>query len=203
MYAEASPMPFNTIVNVLYLIVSCRWLYWLHHHHKQIPFTTFLYLVPFHTLNMCYGVVQFIRIVTQDPYWAVVDKSLAFPFFTWTILASIDHIRFHDYRRWFALTFLPFYLCTVCSFRIVLAVHILATILTTIHVCQPHTTKLWCYALVCCCGFVGLKYWDHELATVYPPLFTVLSGHFWSKVCDVGQAHFISRFFLEHHRWSV
>ena len=54
-------------------------------------------------------------------------------------------------------------------------------------------------ALLCCLGFAGLKLADHALAA-WSPLFGSLTGHFWSKICDFLQIHFMAEFVLTRMR---
>jgi len=49
-------------------------------------------------------------------------------------------------------------------------------------------------ALTCCVLFVSLKLYDHSLAEW--SVFRTLTGHFWSKVADILQMHFIMHFFV-------
>lgn len=62
-------------------------------------------------------------------------------------------------------------------------------------------------AIMCCAGFVFLKVCaafpcitnvvqlgDHYLAT-HAAIFKLLSGHFWSKMCDFLQIHWVLVFF--------
>ena len=53
---------------------------------------------------------------------------------------------------------------------------------------DPRSQRHLLLALVSCSGFVGLKLLDHWLARY--ALFQCVTGHFWSKVCDVLQFHF-------------
>jgi len=50
------------------------------------------------------------------------------------------------------------------------------------------------YSILCCSGFVGLKLLDLQLGSMHK-IFTVVSGHFMSKVFDIGQIYFMLRFF--------
>jgi hypothetical protein len=50
------------------------------------------------------------------------------------------------------------------------------------------------YAVASCTAFVVLKLLDHHLATQHPG-FKIVSGHFLSKLGDIGQIYFALKFF--------
>jgi hypothetical protein len=49
-------------------------------------------------------------------------------------------------------------------------------------------------AALFCAGFVLLKVYDHKVAS-FGGAFERFTGHFWSKMCDAAQLHFVLCFF--------
>ncbi|KAL8164374.1 UNVERIFIED_CONTAM: hypothetical protein K2H54_050021 [Gekko kuhli] len=77
------------------------------------------------------------------------------------------------------------------GFELALGGHIL-TVLWKVFRAQRHlgdatSAGIVALGLASCLGFVCLKLWDQELAQW--ALFRRLTGHFWSKICDVLQFH--------------
>lgn len=83
-----------------------------------------------------------------------------------------------------------------CGFEVVLGVHIAAVMGQALHAHRHYgSTCSGVYlalGMLSCLGFVVFKLCDRQLAQWH--LFQRLTGHFWSKVSDVLQLHFIFLF---------
>lgn len=197
-------MPANAVVNLGYGMVG---LYWLRRANKQrhkLKDEAFFFYV-FAWMSLFYGFVQFGRIVTQTRSFAILDQWFTLPFFAWIVcwnefmyrgywqtprFLSIMRISVLSY---FAVLFYDF------AFEAVLGLHILTGVVYSLRTqfkpdLGTHKSCVFFYlALISCAGFVVLKLSDHYLARY--SLFQTLTGHFWSKVCDVTQIHFAASFF--------
>jgi len=162
-------------------------------------------------MGILYGPFQYLRIVTQDRRFAVLDQWFTLPFFawvsawcircvhpkvvTWPVMGLIEVLSLLSYTASFA---------SELGFDTALGIHILITVSAVIYLIQTFSARedirapFFC-ALACCLGFVGLKLADHRLA-LFHDFFTVLSGHFFSKICDAFQIHFVCLFFHRFNR---
>ena len=164
-----------------------------------------LFFYIFSWMAVFYGPVQFGRIVTQTRVFAIMDQWFTLPFFAWVIcwnefiyknltLSPIRILRI----VYISCTSYFVVLLHDQGFEIVLGLHILAVVAYSLRtqlstLGSEDSRRYFLYALVCCCGFVGLKLADHHLAGF--TVFQRFTGHFWSKVCDIAQIHFVARFF--------
>eukprot|EP01112_Ceratiomyxa_fruticulosa_P016313 TRINITY_DN4908_c0_g1_i1.p1 TRINITY_DN4908_c0_g1~~TRINITY_DN4908_c0_g1_i1.p1 ORF type:complete len:269 (-),score=40.13 TRINITY_DN4908_c0_g1_i1:84-890(-) len=208
-------MPFNAIVNVGYLLVAIYWFYTI----RKLPkgsHKPFFYLMAIQ--SFCYGFIQFFRIITQHHVFGVMDQWVTLPFFSTVIawshqLLSFPRERFLLLRTLLILTLsilsylgvlfldLVFYLEW---FSFSLGVHIILCVGMTFFLIHNarYSKKIlvpFFFALISCCGFVFLKVLDHWLALHYCAAFCTLTGHFWSKVCDFMQIHFVLSFFRAYY----
>jgi hypothetical protein len=209
------PMPFNTAVNAGYLIVGTFWIHRvrrLWQQSKLCDMDCYLFYV-FCWMAVMYGPVQFSRIVTQHHHAAVLDQWFTLPIFAWVIVlcraVGADGSRQEiNIPMTFAIMLASClsYCLTIIhvrGFEIALAVHITVVVGSSwfVHQRAPaasrqHRLVAFFKAVACCFGFVGLKLADHYLTAISPSLFTVLSGHFWSKIADFMQIHYVCEFFL-------
>jgi len=194
-------MPANALVNLAYPVVG---LYWLRRigsvdgpPRERVMFGAFA------TGAILYGVVQALRIVTQFRAFAIADQWITLPFFAGVV---VFNLRLATPRRDLRAPTVLIMTLSVASYVFVagvddgfermLALHIAIAVVSCAH-------RLWrssgrggwafCLALLSCSAFVGLKLADHQLAAVAP--FSRLTGHFWSKIGDALQLHFILVFF--------
>jgi len=158
-------------------------------------------------LTLIYGPVQFGRIVTQDRPFALWDQWQTLPFFG-VVIFTMCHIHgiIHSIRWSFAapvLSTLSYTFALIPSgmgFDYVLAVHMIATLGTCVMLFRRSLVRrqrrVFFAGVAACLGFVILKVTDHWLAAHTPRWFGfhVLTGHFWSKVCDFLQIHFVLLF---------
>ena len=198
-------MPANALVNVGYLILG---LYWLRrvlkeHGPRERPGRRFfLWLAG---LGFTYGFIQFFRIVTQGRLFGILDQWITLPFFGLVFAWNVSlHQRASPSTRsattaaiLFAST-LSYGLALVSpdGFEGALAVHlvlVVASCLWTLKVARLRNLAPFLFALAACSAFVVLKKLDHTLLP-YAPLGR-LTGHFWSKIGDILQLHFVLRFF--------
>ncbi|XP_077988034.1 transmembrane protein 187-like [Glandiceps talaboti] len=196
-------MPANSIVNVGYCIVGIHWLYSISKHQGRNfgNREKYMYFV-FSWQAVFYGIVQYQRIATQSHRWAILDQWLTFPFFAWvTVWGSYITEGWNTRKTVVTMSLsVVIYLLNLLhprGFDLALGVLIISAVLSVVRVHQKHNVKdnifVFLYAVLSCAGFVGLKLSDHYLAQY--KIFQYLTGHFWSKVCDILQIHFVCRFF--------
>lgn len=209
------PLPANTFVNAGYVVVGLVWLLSLArmHENRQISSNLSYSFYVFCWMSIIYGQVQCVRIVTRLHWSAVLDQWYTLPIFAWVGVWSADlhqHLQCgHSLSTpWKATLMLAsvssyaFSLLHENGFEMALAVHIVGVIIAAwqVHMVAADVTytqrsRAFFMALVCCTGFVVLKLADHELVAIWPSFFSVLSGHFWSKVADFLQIHYTFKFF--------
>lgn len=197
-------MPANASINLGYTLLGLYWLRKVYKLQKKLGDEAFLYYM-FAWMSVFYGFVQFGRIVSQTRLFAVMDQWFTLPFFAWIV--CWNEFVYRGY--WQSGRYLIIMRISVLSyfvvffhdfgFEAVLGLHILAALVYSLRTqCKSGlgTDRSWIsliLALVSCVGFVCLKLADHYLAQF--SLFQTFTGHFWSKVCDVGQIHFAVNFF--------
>lgn len=199
-------MPANTLVNVGYVGVGFLWLLRVTSSDKlhETDIATNLYMVSiFAWMAIIYGFTQFARIVTQSLFWAVLDQWFTLPFFCWTIIWS--RTVQHGWKAQSAvlilvLSILSYNLALLhkFGFDVALGVHIAVAFWYGCKVLQLHFSHdnliLFLLVLLNCSGFVFLKLGDFHFAKY--KIFQDFTGHFWSKICDFLQIHFVITFFL-------
>ena len=196
-------MPANALVNVGYSIIGLYWIIRTRKNEKKLGAEVFFYYL-FSWMSVCYGFVQFGRIVSQSRMFAILDQWVTLPFFAWVVCwnefvyrqSLWQPSRFLFYMR---VSFFSYFLVLLHEqgFEFVLGLHILAVVIYTVRTQERLGTQLstryfW-FAILCCAGFVFLKLGDHYLGQF--SYFQRFSGHFWSKVCDIGQIHFVCKYF--------
>lgn len=162
-------------------------------------------------MGVFYGPVQFLRISTQTHAWAVLDQWFTLPFFSWVCCWELVSARPSTPKAWFFLVqlvslssyFLTFY--SAIAFDVILAAHILLAVAGALFLIKTFPERRlftpFLRAVFCCGGFVLLKLADHRLAEAHP-FFAVLSGHFWSKICDACQIHFVCLMFFNFNSFD-
>lgn len=201
-------MPANASVNLGYVLVGLYWLRKIRKLQKKLKDQAFFYYM-FSWMSVFYGVVQFGRIVTQSRLFAVMDQWFTLPFFAWIV--CWNEFVYRGY--WKTDRYLFIMRVSVLSyfavlfhdrgFEAVLGLHILAALAYSLRTHRKPglgTERSWVsfiLALTCCTGFVCLKLADHHLAQY--SLFQTFTGHFWSKIFDIGQVHFAADFFKNLH----
>ncbi|XP_055765236.1 transmembrane protein 187 [Salvelinus fontinalis] len=196
-------MPFNSLVNLGYIFMG---IYWLLQRTKGKRDTRADYVKDmFALMAIAYAPVQWVRLATLLRAPAVLDQWFTLPIFAW-VLVWCDFIE-HGWRPRYALTV---ELCSILSyglslvhdqgFEVALGCHVAFAVIKGVGVNRNHgdchSRRYLGLAVLSCSGFVLLKLLDHTLARYRP--FQHLTGHFWSKVCDVLQFHysfcFLTRF---------
>ncbi|XP_029785279.1 transmembrane protein 187 [Suricata suricatta] len=201
-------MPFNSLINSAYVLLG---VYWLRSPPggpgRPADARGARYLKDvFAAMALVYGPVQWLRVATQMHAAAVLDQWLTLPIFAWPIAwcLSLD-------RGWQPCLFLAIECLSLSSyglawlhpngFEVALGAHIAAVVGQTLHAHRRHggpsSGRYLALGMLSCSGFVVLKLWDHQLAQWR--LFQRLTGHFWSKVCDVLQFHCAFLFLTDLH----
>ncbi|XP_063792459.1 transmembrane protein 187 [Pseudophryne corroboree] len=202
-------MPFNSIINLGYILLG---IYWLGRDEKAIRIKdeTGLYLKNvFSWMALAYGPVQWVRIWTQAQWAAILDQWFTLPIFAWAIIWCNAILRNWKSQHFLAIEFLSLssYFLSMFhpqGFELALVLHMLWAFVSGLRLQSRYgdsTTKRYlAFALISSLGFVGLKLLDHWLAQCF--LFQRLTGHFWSKVCDILQFHYAFCFLahLDHRR---
>lgn len=203
------PMPANTLVNVGYVVVGLAWIrrvYRLQQKHETTMDNCNAYLFyAFSWMSVLYGPLQCSRILTQRHEVAVLDQWYTLPIFAWVTVWSASQLRLWN-PKWMigvmVASISTYFLSLICSFgfEVALLMHILAAVYSAIPIYRRspsvESRSAFLKAIVCCAGFVGLKVLDHRLGLWLPAVFSYLSGHFWSKIADFLQIHYMCEFFL-------
>ena len=200
-------MPFNTMVNIGYVIMGAAWAGFTSaaYVNKEIRETDAVFFYVFNFLSCCYGPIQLLRILTQLHGFAVLDQWYTLPFFMWVLVWGL----YFKAGGWSQHRAVGLVILSVSSysltikhsegFEICLGVHILLAVYGAILAWQKYpATKVGSYfigALISCLGFVVLKLLDHKLV-MYHNIFKYVSGHFISKVFDIFQIYFVNKYFM-------
>lgn len=188
-------MPFNSVVNAGYVLVGLRWLF-RDADREERPEERYRREV-FALMALMYAPVQWTRLALLKRAPAVLDQWFTLPIFAW-VPVWISYVTDRSSRR-FALVL---ELCSVSSyglallfdhgFEAALGLHVLVAVYSALQAQRrlgdQRTFGYLVRAVLSCAGFVVLKLLDHWLAQFW--LFQRLTGHFWSKVCDVLQFHY-------------
>lgn len=202
-------MPCNSLVNLGYMLLGLRRLRRAGADPSDSP-GRYMSDV-FALMAVFYGPVQWTRLAVMRRAPAVLDQWLTLPIFAW-VPAWISFIERGPagWRMWHAALL---ELCSLLSyglalvhergFEVALGVHVAYAVFKAVRVQvkqgDSRTRGYLLLAVASCAGFVGLKLLDHWLARYR--IFQRLTGHFWSKVCDVLQFHYSFCFLSEHtHR---
>ncbi|XP_053773573.1 transmembrane protein 187 [Desmodus rotundus] len=192
-------MPFNSLINLAYVLLG---VYWLRRNVSAIgrpdEVQRVCYLKDvFAVMALVYGPVQWLRIGLQTRPTAVLDQWFTLPIFAWPVAWCLYLERGWEPCLLLAIECLSLFsyglaLLHPCGFEVALGMHIAAAVRQALRVHRCYGSNRSGIYLVLgvlsCLGFVVLKLYDHQLARWH--LFQWLTGHFWSKVCDVLQFHF-------------
>ncbi|KAM7385157.1 hypothetical protein PAMP_001253 [Pampus punctatissimus] len=191
-------MPFNCLVNLGYIYMGLTWLV----RRRGIRETTqsrYMREV-FALMALFYAPVQWTRLAVLRRAPAVLDQWFTLPIFAW-VPVWISFIESGP-GKWRASHAAALELCSILSyglalahqrgFEVALGCHVALALYKGVRVQLVHgdsrSLGFLLLAMLSCAGFVVLKLLDHWLAQYW--LFQRLTGHFWSKVCDVLQFHF-------------
>ncbi|XP_068178790.1 transmembrane protein 187 [Antennarius striatus] len=191
-------MPCNCLVNLAYIYMG---LYWLLNCRgvKETEQGRYMREV-FAFMAVLYAPVQWVRLASLRRAPAVLDQWFTLPIFAW-VPVWISSIQRRP-ARWRApgaavvqlLSLLSYGLSLAHErgFEVALGCHVAAAVYKGACVQRDlgdgRTRVYLLLAVLSCAGFVVLKLLDHWLSRYW--LFQRLTGHFWSKVCDVLQFHF-------------
>ncbi|XP_045164524.2 transmembrane protein 187-like isoform X2 [Mercenaria mercenaria] len=197
-------MPFNSVVNIGYVIIGAAWCAatTIALSEDKIRKNDAQMFYIFNLASCCYGPIQTLRIVTQLKGFAILDQWYTLPFFMLVFLWGMNTVN-----RWssawnmiFMAASIGSYFLTLChilGFEICLGVHICfavgGAVFAWMKAPQAKCRNSFICALISCAGFVVLKLLDLELIK-YAEFFKYISGHFISKVFDIGQVHFVNMF---------
>jgi len=205
-------MPMNAIVNIGYVIVG---IHWLHRIQKMnAPLWASQLWIFFCWVSIIYGPLQFMRIATQTRFWGILDQWITLPYFS---IVSIWNIGIYlspqkkDIKQFWMIA-----ICILCfsilsyllallhplGFEFALGIQIFAAVSTSLIPLSKMSfnrrlLKPYLFASLSCSAFVILKVMDHQLAKYV--LFQRFTGHFWSKIGDVLQVHFVLVFFEKYY----
>ena len=197
-------MPFNSVVNLGYVFVGAAWCaattIALSEDTIRKSDAQIFYI--FNIAACCYGPIQTLRIVTQLKGFAILDQWYTLPFFMVVFLWGMNTVN-----QWSTAWNITFMAASIGSyflslydkhgFEVSLGVHIFFAITGAVlawkKVPQAKCRNSFIGALLSCAGFVVLKLLDLELVK-YGEIFKYISGHFISKICDIGQVHFVNLF---------
>lgn len=191
-------MPYNCLVNLAYIFMGLYWLMW-YRDASETEQSRYMREV-FALMAILYAPVQWVRLATLRRAPAILDQWFTLPIFAW-VPVWISFIE-RSPTKWRASHAAALELLSILSYGLALAhergfeaalgCHITLAVYKGIRVQREHgdrcTRRYLLLAVLSCAGFVVLKLLDHWLARHW--LFQRLTGHFWSKVCDVLQFHF-------------
>lgn len=190
-------MPANCVVNVAYVLLGWHWLSSSGDRRRKARYLQEVFAL----MALVYGPVQWVRLWTQSHRAAVLDQWLTLPIFAWAAIWC--HFLEHG---WQPGAFLVMEAASLGSyglalvhprgFELALGGHIF-TVVWKVFRAQRRlgdatSAGIVALGMASCLGFVCLKLWDQELAQW--TLFRRLTGHFWSKICDVLQFHCVFLF---------
>ncbi|XP_042562482.1 transmembrane protein 187 [Clupea harengus] len=187
-------MPFNCLVNLGYIIMGTFWLL------KRIASRDSrecYFKDVFALMAILYGPIQWIRLSSLSRTPAILDQWFTLPIFAWVPVWC--HFIEHGWSPRYVLlaesvSILSYTLALFhdLGFETALAFHVAGAVLTGVRIQRSHgdatSFRYLVLAVLSCSGFVVLKLWDFSLAQYW--LFQNLTGHFWSKICDILQFHF-------------
>ncbi|XP_067832309.1 transmembrane protein 187 [Heptranchias perlo] len=183
-------MPCNSLVNLGYLAAGAYWL-------RRRPAA--YHKDAFAWMAVGYGPVQWVRLATQAQRPAALDQWVTLPIFAWVPVWAAHLLGDEGGRAGrVALAAEAASLASFAlGFELALGCHVLAAVLAGLRaqagLGDRTSRRHLALAVACCAGFVGLKLLDLRLAGWGLPC-PRLTGHFWSKVCDVLQFHHSCRF---------
>ena len=197
-------MPFNSLVNIGYIAMGIYWFIKIRYLSlsKDIAY----YFDMFSLMSIAYGPIQFLRIVTQDRLFAILDQWFTLPMFAWVCLFGIfatsqkQNITLESFILLISVTSYGFAFITQYGFEITFGLHTICTVVVGIQ-CQ-YISGSWksfkplMFVVICFLGFILLKVYDLDIRQKHW-IFKRISGHFLSKICDILQIHFAAEFFLE------
>ncbi|KAL5264964.1 hypothetical protein ACHWQZ_G005909 [Mnemiopsis leidyi] len=190
------PMPFNTLINLGYTLAGAVWL-------PTFRKTGDFWGESFCWYSIVYSFIQLARIVYQTQRTAVLDQWITTTIFChvtiWvTSLPSggvvTNFIRSFSRPVVLLVSFLSYFLSLYIEigFDVALAVHMVVAVRAgyEAHLVRGNEQSgaVFGKACVCSVGFVVLKLADLPLRDYWTP--NCLSGHFLSKICDVGQIYY-------------
>lgn len=185
-------MPFNSLINLAYVALG---LYWLRLGASS-PQDQYL-KDAFATMALVYGPVQWLRVGTQARPAALLDQWFTLPIFAWSVAWCLTLHGGWQPRLLLCVEGLSLFSYSLAllhpqGFEVALGVHVAAAVGQAMRMQWLYgsaaTAIYLALGMLSCLGFVVLKLWDLPLARWR--LFQHLTGHFWSKVCDVLQFHF-------------
>ncbi|XP_029298858.1 transmembrane protein 187 [Cottoperca gobio] len=191
-------MPCNCLVNLAYIFMGLYWLLW-HGDVQETSQSRYLREV-FAFMAVLYGPVQWTRLAMLRRSPAVLDQWFTLPIFAWVPvwISFIEggstkwRVKHAGMHQLFSILSYGLALAHERGFEVALGCHVALAVFKGVRVQLAHgdgrTRGYLLLAVLSCVGFVVLKLLDHWL-TRYR-LFQRLTGHFWSKVCDVLQFHF-------------
>ncbi|XP_053329059.1 transmembrane protein 187 [Spea bombifrons] len=203
-------MPFNALVNLGYIILG---MYWLCQRDRKIGIkdATGHYMKNvFSWMAILYGPVQWVRISTQSHWAAVLDQWFTLPIFAWAGIWCNAILKKWTTKHFLiseAISLSSYFVCLLHpqGFEMVLSLHILWAVVSGVRLQKQYgdasSHKYVILALASCLGFVCLKLFDKWLAQYF--VFQMLTGHFWSKVCDILQFHYTFRFLTHLDRFRI
>lgn len=196
-------MPFNSLVNLGYIYMGLYWLFQRTNGNVDAETSLFIKDI-FAFMALFYAPVQWVRLATLSRVPAVLDQWFTPLIFAWVPVWC--HFIEHGWCPRYAITV---ELCSFLSYGLALAHELGFEVTLACHVAfalykgagvhlrygDSRSRRYLGLAGLSCGGFVILKLMDHTLAQYQP--FQHLTGHFWSKVCDILQFHY-SFCFLTH-----
>ncbi|XP_028834112.1 transmembrane protein 187 [Denticeps clupeoides] len=197
-------MPFNCLVNLGYVVLGVAWL--LKDRDRRGTAAGYSKDV-FASMAVAYGPVQWLRLASLRRAPGVLDQWFTLPIFAW--VPAWCRVVERGWRTRYALlvegaSLLSYALALLHrrGFEAALAGHVAFAVAEGFALQRRRgdgrSLRYLLLAVLCCGGFVLLKVLDHALARHWA--FQHLTGHFWSKVCDILQFHYSLSFLSYLHQ---
>lgn len=189
-------MPFNCLINLGYILLGIYWLLQPVTGRKDSRAVAYAKNV-FALMAIAYGPVQWVRLSTLRRAPSVLDQWFTLPIFAWVpvwcnVIVNGWSSRYTVIVETCSILSYGLALLHDRGFEVALGCHIAFAVFKGVQAQKSHgdavSMRYFCLAVLSCFGFVVLKLLDHTLAEHW--MFQKLTGHFWSKVCDILQFHY-------------
>lgn len=199
-------MPFNTCVNVGYVILGAAWcaIVSVALRNKHLSSTDAFFFYFFNFMSCIYGPISALRILTQMHGFAIMDQWYNMPFVMWVLIWGL-YLRFgwstwrSMFLYWLSFGSFIIVLHNNMGFEIELGVHTILAVVGAVVAWTRHSqakVRTTCLiSLISIVGFLAFKMFDLDLVK-YHVIFQYVSGHFLSKIFDISQLYCVNKFFL-------
>lgn len=223
-YARRLPsyikMPFNTLVNILYLLCGCYWLRRTNMEEEKeaetrrlrgpllMPLADAYYFRVYGWMCMYYSITQLLSVIRPHRRVLCMLKLCRLILLSWLVVWSI-HIL--EWVRYSTALCIGGPLISLLNFTILVsdphgyeraqAAHFAAVVVLVGYMQAVYGDTGHSFVCLALMVLFGLAFWillrsDMDLATEGPYIFRIITGYFWSRVCEVAVMHLVAHFML-------